>query len=233
MKNLTDRQKELLRIIVDHYIKTSIPIGSKQITDDMGISSATIRNEMAELESLGFLVQPHISAGRVPTEEAFIFYINNFLQNAKLSSSDKDLLADIYDEDLGEYCKKIARQLADMFSLAIIVSFSRNDIYFTGVSGLFTQAEFRKDFVYLTDFTLLLDHLNERHSSMFDSLNDGVNISVGSNNPFSEFCGSVIVKFDNGFVISIIGPTRMDYMRAFSCLNFVREKINKKLKNKE
>lgn len=225
MKNLTDRQKELLRIVVENYIETSIPVGSKQITEQLNFSSATIRNEMAELESLGYLIQPHISAGRIPTEEAYVFYVNNFLLDTKISSSDEVLLADIKNEDTREYCKNVAKKLADMFSLAIVVSFSKNDIYFTGVSGLFSQMEFKKDFVCLSDFTSLLDHLEEKNFLIFDKLENDVNISIGSDNPFSEFCGSVIVKFSNSIVLSVIGPIRMDYNRVLNCLNYIKYKI--------
>lgn len=229
MKNLTSRQRELLKIIVEDYIKTSIPVGSKQITENLDLSSATIRNEMAELESFGYLIQPHISAGRIPTEEAYIFYVNNFLLNTKISSSDEVLLAEMEDESLREYCKKVAKKLAEMLDLAIIVSFSKNDIYFTGISGLFTQSEFKKDFVCLSDFTSLLDHLDEKHSSIFDYLKNEININIGSDNPFSEFCGSVIIKFNNGFVLSVIGPIRMDYARVLNCLSYIKDKI--KIKN--
>ncbi|MEZ7820990.1 MAG: HTH domain-containing protein [Patescibacteria group bacterium] len=226
MKNLTNRQKELLRIIVEDYIETSNPVGSKQITEHLDLSSATIRNEMAELESLGYLIQPHISAGRIPTEEAYIFYVNNFLLTTKLSSSDEVLLADVKNNDPREYCKDVARKFADMFGLAVIVSFSKNDIYFTGVSGLFTQVEFKKDFVCLADFTSLLDHLEEKNSLIFDKLKNDINISIGSDNPFSEFCGSIIVKLSNGFVLSVVGPIRMDYARVLNCLNYIKEKIS-------
>lgn len=226
MKELSKRQQDLIKIIVENYIKTCVPVGSKQITDSIDVSSATIRNEMSELESLGYLIQPHISAGRIPTDEAYIYYVNNFLLKSAISSSDKDLLDGISDDDSREYYKKIAKTLADIFGLAIVVSFAKNDIYFTGISGLFSQPEFKKDFVCLNDFTSLLDHLDEKHSLIFDSIKDDININIGVNNPFSEFCGSVIVKLDNGSIISVIGPVRMDYSRVFSCLSYI--KSNKK-----
>ena len=134
MKELSKRQQDLIKIIVENYIKTCVPVGSKQITDSIDVSSATIRNEMSELESLGYLIQPHISAGRIPTDEAYIYYVNNFLLKSVISSSDKDLLDGISDDDSREYYKKIAKTLADMFGLAIVVSFAKNDIYFTGAN---------------------------------------------------------------------------------------------------
>ncbi len=222
MKNLTNRQRELLKIIIENYIDTSIPVGSKQITERLDLSSATIRNEMAELESFGYLIQPHISAGRIPTEEAYVFYVNNFLLNTKISSSDEVLLAEVQDENPREYYKKIAKKLAEMLNLAIIISFSKNDIYFTGISGLFTQTEFKKDFVCLSDFTSLLDHLDEKHSFIFDHLKNDININIGLDNPFSEFCGSVIIKFNNGYIMSVIGPIRMNYARVLNCLNYIK-----------
>lgn len=228
MKKLTLRQQELLKIIIESYIKTSVPVGSKQITDNLDVSSATIRNEMAELESMGYLIQPHISAGRIPTEEAYMFYINNFLdKNIEIASDDRVLLEEIVsNEDERECYKNIAKKLADMLNLAIIVSFSKNDVYFTGVSGLFTQIEFKKDFVCLADFTSLLDHLDEKSSAIFDKIDSEVNISIGANNPFSEFCGSIIMKMNNNCVFSVIGPIRMDYLRVLSCLKYIKEKLN-------
>lgn len=230
MNNLTSRQQDLLKIIIESYIKTSVPVGSKQITDNLDVSSATIRNEMAELESMGYLIQPHISAGRIPTEEAYMFYINNFLdKNIEIASDDKVLLEDVVNTgDEREYYKNLAKKLADMLNLAIIVSFSKNDIYFTGISGLFTQMEFKKDFVCLTDFTSLLDHLDEKSSAIFDKVDSEVNINIGSNNPFSEFCGSIVMKMNYNYLFSIIGPIRMDYVRVLSCLKYIKEKLKTK-----
>lgn len=225
MEKLTNRQQDLLKIIIDNYIKTSVPVGSKQITEELDFSSATIRNEMAELENLEYLIQPHISAGRIPTEEAYRFYINNFLADAKISSSDEVLLAGINESDSRDFIKQLAKQLADMLNLAVIVSFSKNDIYFTGISGLFTQSEFKKDFVYLTDFTVLLDHLDEKNASIFDKLSNNISVYVGTDNPFSEFCGSIVLKMNNGYMVSVIGPMRMDYVRVISCLNYIKNKI--------
>lgn len=222
MKELSKRQQALIKLIVENYISSCIPVGSSQIAESMDVSSATIRNEMSELETLGYLIQPHISAGRIPTEEAYIYYVNNFLLKSVISSSDKDILAEVVDNNPREYYKKIAKKLAEMFNLAIVVSFAKNDIYFTGVSGLFSQPEFKRDFVCLNDFTSLLDHLDEKHSLIFDNIKDDININIGVNNPFSEFCGSIIVKFDNGYIVSVIGPIRMDYSRVFSCLNYIK-----------
>ena len=84
---LSDRKKKILRAIVDSYIRTAEPVGSKAIAamPDMNFSSATVRNEMAELTSLGLLEQPHTSAGRVPSPAGYRLYIDELMQDYRLS----------------------------------------------------------------------------------------------------------------------------------------------------
>jgi heat-inducible transcriptional repressor len=87
---LTERKKKVLQSIVDLYIRTAEPVGSKAVTElpDMKYSSATIRNEMAELESLGYLEQPHTSAGRVPSELGYRFYVDTLVSQYDSTSKE-------------------------------------------------------------------------------------------------------------------------------------------------
>lgn len=87
---LSKRKKEILKAVIDAYIETGEPIGSKTLTQSrqFDLSSATIRNEMAELEALGYLVQPHTSAGRTPTELGYRFYVDCLMQDYALSSGE-------------------------------------------------------------------------------------------------------------------------------------------------
>ena len=84
---LTPRQKQILRAIVDIYVSTAEPVGSKSIAalPDVSFSSATIRNEMAELTQMGLLEQPHTSAGRIPSPAGYRFYIDELMQDYRLS----------------------------------------------------------------------------------------------------------------------------------------------------
>ncbi len=88
--DLGERKKRILRAIIDQYVRTAEPVGSKALTGDLdlGVSSATVRNEMAELESLGLLEHPHTSAGRVPTCLGYRIYVNELMDQHKLSSSE-------------------------------------------------------------------------------------------------------------------------------------------------
>ena len=79
--DLNDRKKKILQAVIDEYIGTAEPVGSRAISKnrELGLSSATIRNEMADLEEMGYLVQPHTSAGRVPSDEGYRFYVNSLM----------------------------------------------------------------------------------------------------------------------------------------------------------
>ena len=90
--NMTERRKRLLRAVVEHYIETAAPLASKIIADlaQLDCSSATIRNEMATLEKMGYLEQPHTSAGRIPSPAGYRFYVNELMEKHKLSMQETE-----------------------------------------------------------------------------------------------------------------------------------------------
>ena len=83
--DLTERKKKILRAVIENYIQTAEPVGSKSLMDVLDVSSATIRNEMADLESLGLLEQPHTSAGRIPSPAGYRLYVNELMEEHRLS----------------------------------------------------------------------------------------------------------------------------------------------------
>src|SRR3989344_6457557 len=89
--DLTDRQKKLLRSVIETYIESAEPIGSETIEKEagLGVSPATIRNEMVKLTALGYLRQPHTSAGRTPTSQAMKFYVDQLMEEKSLSLKDE------------------------------------------------------------------------------------------------------------------------------------------------
>ena len=84
--DLNDRKRKILQAIIDEYIGTAEPVGSRAISkkENLGLSSATIRNEMADLEEMGYLIQPHTSAGRIPSDEGYRFYVNSLMRKYKI-----------------------------------------------------------------------------------------------------------------------------------------------------
>ena len=89
---LTDRKKKILKVVIEDYIRTAEPVGSKAITSEMGgkVSSATIRNELADLVELGYLEQPHTSAGRVPSPKGYRLYVNELMEQQRLSLAETE-----------------------------------------------------------------------------------------------------------------------------------------------
>ena len=108
---LSDRKKRILRAIVDSYIRTAEPVGSKTIAamPDMTFSSATIRNEMAELTSMGLLEQPHTSAGRIPSPAGYRFYIDELMQDYRLSVDETQSLNQSMQDRLQEFDAALAQ----------------------------------------------------------------------------------------------------------------------------
>src|SRR3954452_19632859 len=82
---MTDRQAKILQAVVEQYAEVAVPVGSSLLAKVFGVSSATIRAEMAELERLGFIAQPHTSAGRVPTDKGYRFYVNDITDEHETS----------------------------------------------------------------------------------------------------------------------------------------------------
>ncbi len=115
---LNERKLGILKAVVDDYILTGLPIGSRTISKRHGIelSSATIRNEMADLEELGFLEQPHTSAGRIPSQKAYRFYVDRLMKIAKLNSAEANKIKSYFTEkmaEVGQVIEKAAQVLSD------------------------------------------------------------------------------------------------------------------------
>jgi len=105
------RQKELLKEIVEEYVKTARPVGSKSLCKKFKCSSATIRNDMAVLENLGYLEKTHISSGRIPSEEGYRYYVDNLMEPKKISGEDMLKLQTIFNNKDLELNDAIAKSL--------------------------------------------------------------------------------------------------------------------------
>jgi heat-inducible transcriptional repressor len=129
---LDDRATQVLRYIVEDYVATAEPVGSRTISKKMGqaLSPATIRNIMADLEEMGFLAQPHTSAGRVPTGAGFRYYIDYLLSRRVLARGEVDQLNRVAEEGnapADELVRQVSRLLANLARQASVVIVSRPD----------------------------------------------------------------------------------------------------------
>ncbi|MFH0956019.1 MAG: hypothetical protein V1801_02290 [Candidatus Falkowbacteria bacterium] len=227
-----DKRKELiLKTIIKEHIKTALPVGSEGLVDkyNLDISSATVRNEMAELEQVGFIAQPHTSAGRVPTEKAYNFYLEN-LSEKKLSEAEAKIFEKLLAGKDKISFKQAAKAMAKISDNAVFWAFHRHNLYYTGISNLLHQPEFSQtNLIY--DISEVIDRVDEIIGSIFNDLKFGPQVLLGSENPFSEHCSAVVTKYrldDNIGLVGILGPTRMNYEKNLALLKFVNNILMEK-----
>ncbi len=161
MYELTDRQIKLLKAIVEEYINTAEPVGSATLEKKhaLGVSPATIRNEMVILTKNGFLKQPHTSAGRVPTPMALKFYIQNLMQQQEMSVTDEVKVKEkIWDfrQKRDKLLRQAVKVLADKTHLLALSTTNEGDLYYAGAANLLEMMEFydmvtTKNLLYVLD----------------------------------------------------------------------------------
>jgi heat-inducible transcriptional repressor len=224
---ISERKKKILVTIVEEYIKNFQAVSSSSLVEKckLDVSSATVRNEMAELEEEGYIFQPHTSAGRIPTELAYSFFVDN-LDGEKISSRNIKGLDDVFDYSEKAF-KLTAKKIAEISKNAVFWAFHKNDLYYTGISNLFFQPEFKESNL-ACDVSVVIDRMEEIISDIFEDLEEKENIFIGSENPFGQFLSSIILKYkkDNvEGVVGILGPTRMDYKKNIDIINYLKSKF--------
>ncbi|MFH1193510.1 MAG: hypothetical protein V1661_00780 [bacterium] len=222
---LDTRKKKIFKTLVQEHIKTGMPLGSSFLLSKMGldISSATVRNEFAELEECGLLYQPHTSAGRVPSEAGFKFFVDNLMEDRELDEKTKSSLKNIkkqYKANDKELFKALAKEIVEISGETVIVAFDANDIYYTGFSNLFSKPELQG---YDFNMGAIVDEMNDAMREAYKKINNAKpQIILGAENPFNPSCASIFSK-TNSCLIVILGLLRIDYEKNKSILNFVNE----------
>jgi heat-inducible transcriptional repressor len=209
--------EQLLRLVLQEYIETAMPVGSQYLVKryTLNISPATVRNWFAELDELGLLEQPHTSGGRIPTIAAFKQYVEQDLTPKPAGKRSRErLLAAAGSESA---IKSIARELAELTGLAAIVAREGSDTFYTGLSQLLTQPEFR-NWQSVVDLTKLLDQLDETLSGLRRINFDEPLVLIGKDCPFGPYCAVIVAKGPHDELIGLLGPIRMDYQTAMSHL---------------
>ena len=230
---ISERQKQILSQIVEEYAETASPVGSVTMAKLFNVSPATIRAEMARLEALGLIAQPHTSAGRVPTDAGYRFYVNNLSGNNygnEPTVPEMKLIDDgRYDRGLHVIEKRIMSQpLADVAirqAVDSLVELTGNlglatiggQLYLSGISRLFTQPEFG-DTRRVQAVAKLLDNLEPWLKEAAPG--EPLNIFIGQENPIGKNSevSLIISKFRSPFsdrsYIGVLGPTRQNYARV-------------------
>ena len=216
---LSARQQKLLSAIITEYVDSAKPVSSGHLVarDGLDISAATVRNDMVALEEAGYLMQPHTSAGRIPTEAAWKWFVGNVLTEKTLRQKEQTHLADVihaYRHTQSELMRRLAKTIAELAEEAVVVSFDKNDNYYTGLSNLFAQPEFEQVNL-LQNLSRVVDQMDDVMQRMFDQVDREVQVLVGKDNPFSSDFGTVVARYEisggPSGLIGILGPMRQDY----------------------
>jgi len=226
---MDERKQKLLAHIIEAHVKTAQPVGSNLISSSYmkDVSGPTVRNEMQELERSGYITHPHTSAGRIPTEAGYRLYLENMLAVRDLAEKHQKEFTAICrsEKDSETKVKTIAKKAAQLSGDAVVVGFSPNNVYYTGLSNIFGKPEFARH-EKVVSISSVIDHLDEVMSQISARLDDDISVLLGSDNPFGDECGSVLAtaKINSGMgVVGILGPMRMDYAKNIAFVKYIKK----------
>lgn len=220
---MTDRQAKLLSAIVEQYAEVAAPVGSVLLADLFGVSSATIRAEMVRLEEMGYLVQPHTSAGRIPTDKGYRFYVNlvsDSTRETKATVIGRSTRAlDVRVRSAGETARAIKSAVDSLVEITrnLAIGTIGDQLYMSGISNLFSQPEFSNG-AAVCEVAKLLDNLEPwlREAQP----NEPLSVYIGQENPIgkSSGCSLIVSRFRSPFsdrsYIGVVGPTRQSYRQV-------------------
>ncbi|MDD5623402.1 MAG: hypothetical protein PHI23_01685 [Candidatus Peribacteraceae bacterium] len=226
------RQSKLLVAIIDQFIETALPVGSKRLLEsgDFCCSSATLRSEMAALEDQGFLGQPHVSAGRVPTAKGYRTYVREFMQPSR-----QELIVRRRFENLKEQYLKHKDQERVYEAVALLAHMTPNvafakvphktQVYYLGLSNVFKQPEFQEDPRLASGVAEVLEeHLHELLGRI--AVDDQIRYYIGDEHILKQIqsCSLMVTDYrvrDQRGAIGVLGPMRMDYAYNTVALDLV------------
>lgn len=224
MLAMTERQAKILQAIVEQYAEVAVPVGSVTLAKLFNVSSATIRSEMSALEEMGYITQPHTSAGRIPTDMGYRFYVNQITESTDepLQLADRSFKA--IDARVATYTDRADRAIRSAVdSLAEVtrnlgVATIGDQLYMSGMSNLFSQPEFMTNPRNVQQIARLLDNLEPwlREAAP----NEPLNVFIGAENPVgkSSKASLIISRFRSPYsdrsYIGVLGQTRQDYAKV-------------------
>ena len=237
---LTKRQGQILGSIVREYTETAIPVSSGVIVKKyhVEISAATVRNEMLFLEKKGYLLKPHISAGRIPSDKGYRYFVDKLLKFKELTENDQNKLQ-VEMLKLKAQNTRLSRTIAKLLSttsqcLAFSGVVEKEEYYDFGMHTLLEDPEF-KELDEVSKISASLDMIDEKIDFLLESIGEEeTEIFIGKENPIKEIqtCSMIVSPYllesgDRG-VVAIIGPKRMRYGRNKNLIDFVKGILRRK-----
>ena len=239
---MTERQAKILAAVIEQYAELATPVGSVLLAKLFDVSPATMRSEMARLEEMGYLAQPHTSAGRIPTDKGYRLYVNSIVETNNMMKKPSHA-AERYAKAIAARVRSGGRaDLAIRAAVDSLVELTRNlglatignQLYLSGIGNLFSQPEF-VDGEHVRSVARLLDNLEPwlREAAP----NETLNVFIGSENPIGRDSGVslIISKFrspysDNSY-IGVLGPTRQSYARVMMLVSQTGKILEQLLSN--
>ena len=232
--NLTQRQIEILKALVEEYISTAEPVGSETLEKRHSISAspATIRNEMVKLTEMGYLQKPHSSAGRMPTPRGMKFYVNELMREKDISVGEEVVMKEKvwdYREQSGRFLREVARSLAERTGVLAIATTDEGDLYCSGYANILDIPEF-----YDIDVTKHLLEAIDRHEYLQQLVSqpmaqdEDVQILLGDDlasilqGPYSLVYTTYETPMQHRGAIGVIGPVRLNYTYVVPTIRKIR-----------
>lgn len=231
---MTDRQREILYAIIEEYAELATPVGSVTLAKLFDCSSATIRAEMVKLEAMGYITQPHTSAGRVPTDAGYRLYVNSLqekIDNEEKRDPKRHIDYEKEDRPTRALATRIQAQTRADYAIRTAVDSLVNltgnlglatigdQIYISGFGNLFAQPEFLQA-AQVQAVGKLLDNIKPWLNEV--QPNETINVYIGTENPIGKASNVslVISRFRSPYsdrsYIGVLGPTRQSYKRVMS-----------------
>lgn len=225
---MNTRQEQLLTLVIEKYIETAQPIGSKFLVSDAGLelSEATVRNELRELEEEGFLTHPHTSAGRIPTENGYKYYLSKIeWDKLKLNKKEGEILESFFAlEDKIQAQKNLSKSLAAITQETVIFAFTEHSIYYTGLSNLFSKPEF-VELGIVGDVSQVFDRCEDCIPAFYNLVNEDIKFFIGNEHPFGNMLSAVAFRSGDSLV-TLLSPLRTNYKRNYTLLQAVKNLLN-------
>jgi heat-inducible transcriptional repressor len=222
MHDLTARQVEILKSLIEEYIETAEAVGSETLEKkhNLSASPATIRNEMVRLTQLGYLKKPHISAGRVPTPLGMKFYVRQLMKEKELSTAEEVSLKEkVWDlrEKEREFLKEITRTLADRTKALAVSTTNEGDIFCAGYANILDMPEFF-DIDLTRNLLQVVDEANFFQGLFSGQVDDSdIHVLLGEelgprlNGPYGFVYRKYHTPLNMVGEIGVIGPSRLNY----------------------
>jgi heat-inducible transcriptional repressor len=238
---LSDRQVQILKTVIEEYTSTAEPVGSVTLEKkyNLGVSPATIRNEMMALTKMGFLLQPHTSAGRIPTPMALKYYVRELVKEQELSVADEVAVKEkVWDQrfDVDKFLHQVTRVLAERTNALAVSCTSRGDTYHAGYAHILENPEFY-DIDVAREVLSLIDEFSDLNEIFAKASGDEpVHILVGDDldSKYFQSLGMVFTEFSGPQVsgtIGIIGPSRFNYPQLIPVVRYFGGLVNEISKN--